>query len=122
MRYSVLMRTSEHLPNIVKNIRAKMDAEGINGIQLGKRTGLSRNVIYMLLKGESRSPGLTTLEAVASALGVTLTELISENEELGAKAELERKISSLSPEDQERAMMMLEFLIRDGARDSQRKD
>jgi transcriptional regulator with XRE-family HTH domain len=67
---------------VVKKYREK---KGLSRAALAEKSGLHQTYIG-LLEREKRSPNLDTAKAIAKALGITLTKIITEVE----KAESER--------------------------------
>lgn len=55
--------------------------------RLSREAGVAAQTIWEIESGRTNSPRLVTLERIAKALGVSLTELISEN---GGKEDAEQ--------------------------------
>ena len=63
-----------------ERLRAARTAKGISQMALARQTGLSLSLIAQLEQGLTSDPKLSTLRALARALGVTLDELGQEDE------------------------------------------
>jgi transcriptional regulator with XRE-family HTH domain len=61
-------------------LRELRHRRGLSQAELAKRTGLRRATIVALERGQS-SPRLTTLEKLATALGVSVVQLLTAREE-----------------------------------------
>ncbi len=61
-------------------LKAERQKRSLSQEALAELSGLSRNYISSIERG-AVSPSLTTLEKLASALGVTLTKLIGKYED-----------------------------------------
>lgn len=61
-------------------VQKRREARKFSRSALAERAGLHQTYIGLLEKGK-RSPNLDTAKAIATALGTTLAELISESEE-----------------------------------------
>jgi transcriptional regulator with XRE-family HTH domain len=57
-------------------IRARREAAGLTQQQLAARAELALSVLTKLEQGKATDPKLSTLRALARALGVTLDELV----------------------------------------------
>lgn len=68
--------------NVGKRIQSARKAKGLTQKQLGEIVGLATGTIqqYELSK---REPNLETLQKIASALGVPLSQLLTQNEQIG---------------------------------------
>lgn len=62
----------------IKNLRR---SRGISQAKLAEKSGLSQAAISMIEKG-MKSPTLTTLEKIAQALGVSVSDLLEDDEKL----------------------------------------
>lgn len=60
-----------------------MNEKDISQYYLGKKSGVSQSHISRILSGQCQ-PGLSVLQKLAGALGVSLIELISETDEQAA--------------------------------------
>ena len=71
-----------HLGNMIarvvvgRNLKARRTELGLSQDELGSRAGTSGNYIGMIERGET-SVSIDMLEAIAEALGVTVSDLVS---------------------------------------------
>ena len=68
------MRKDE-LINLGKIIRTKREAKGLTQVELAENSGVDRNYIGMVERGE-RNPSFLSLQKIAKGLGLTVNELI----------------------------------------------
>lgn len=61
---------------IAKNLSKILNERNINPTELSRLSGVPQPTLFKLLKGQSRSPGVETLEKVATALGVSILQII----------------------------------------------
>lgn len=61
---------------MLARIRTQMEALGLTQKELAKRAGLNETYIRDLLEGRSQDPKLSKIQAVATALGKTLSWLV----------------------------------------------
>ena len=66
---------------LAKNLNDLMTSKTLNGNELEKKSGVSRNTIYKYLNCDFREPNLRTCRKLADALGVSVGELLKESEE-----------------------------------------
>ena len=72
-------------------MREMRNSKGMSQEQLSERSGLDRSFISMLERGK-RNPTLSSMVKLCNALGISLTELITEFEAMEIKAiEAERE-------------------------------
>lgn len=64
-----------------KKINALMLQKNITAVDIEKATGLSRNTIYSILSGHSKSPSVHNIQLIARVLGVTLDSLLSDGQQ-----------------------------------------
>lgn len=64
---------------IGKNVQKILDAKGWTPYRLGKESGVSMTVIYSL-REKKQGPNAETLVKLATALNVTIDELVKESE------------------------------------------
>lgn len=62
-------------------LQALREAQGMSQAELSRRSGVPQGVISYLENGKTPHPRIDTVLALASALGVTVDELIREMEE-----------------------------------------
>lgn len=60
-----------------RQVKERREAAGMSQRQLSVRSGLTERTIGALERGEQTDPQLSTLEALAAALGVTVADLIA---------------------------------------------
>lgn len=60
-------------------VRRHREAAGLSQEEVGERTGLSRNYVGMVERGET-NPTLLVLQSLAEALGTTMSDLIRDLE------------------------------------------
>jgi transcriptional regulator with XRE-family HTH domain len=64
------------VPMLAQRIRELRDAAGLSQQALAMAAGLSISVVTQLEQGQREDPRLSTVVALARALGVTLDELV----------------------------------------------
>lgn len=108
--YFIAMET--HLKMIVaRNIQALMDEKGLTGYSLARLAKMGPTGIYDILKGNSRSPRLDTLEKVANALGVTVFELMTEVSDIDLRNRIHAKIDALPESERARAERIIDAML-----------
>lgn len=60
-------------------VRRRREAAGLSQEEVAEKTGLSRNYVGMVERGET-NPTLLVLHALAEALGTTMTAMVGEVE------------------------------------------
>lgn len=85
----------QHISDNIKRIRKEA---GLNQQELADRAGISKSQIWRLEKGEQKNPTLETLIPIATALGVSLDEIVFGEESKNATY-LSKAIEELEPED-----------------------
>lgn len=73
---SVAHLMGDELP-LHRNIRNRMTALGLNPFSLAAKAGLDRDYVRNIFRGKSVSPGVDGLGKIATALGVTIADLLS---------------------------------------------
>ena len=63
------------LKELGKVIRAKRELRGLTQVELAVKSGLDRNYIGMVERGE-RNPSYLSLQKIAQGLGLTVDEMI----------------------------------------------
>ena len=63
------------LKELGKVLRAKREAKGLTQVELAHKSGLDRNYIGMVERGE-RNPSYLSLQKIALGLGLTVDEMI----------------------------------------------
>lgn len=86
------------MQHISENIRRIRGEAGLNQQELADRAGVSKSQIWRLEKGEQKNPTLETLIPIATALGVSLDEIVFGEESKNA-THLSKAIEELGPED-----------------------
>lgn len=95
----------------VKRIRELMESGNWTEYQLSKKSGLSHSTISNMFKRDT-APTLPTLEAVCKALGVTVVQLLSEEDDPSKltpeQSELFSKWSTLSDEQKQLILNLMD--------------
>lgn len=60
---------------IAERLQKLMEEQGVGENELARRASVTQPTIHRILKGESKSPRISNLEKIASALGTTATYL-----------------------------------------------
>lgn len=77
MRKRQVRKPGEHLVKVLaSNLRALRHAQGVSQEELAARCGLHRTYVGSVERGE-RNATLSTLEVLASVLGVSVPELLT---------------------------------------------
>lgn len=63
------------LKELGKVIRSKRESRGLTQVELAQKSGLDRNYIGMVERGE-RNPSYLSLQKVAQGLGLSVDEMI----------------------------------------------
>ncbi len=63
------------LKELGKVIRTKRESRGLTQVELAHKSGLDRNYIGMVERGE-RNPSYLSLQKIAQGLGLTVDEMI----------------------------------------------
>lgn len=72
---------------IKKIIKDKIEEKGISAHALEKMAGLKPSAVQNILYGRSKNPSISTIQAIANALGCSVTSLISgQDDESSSKA------------------------------------
>lgn len=100
-----------------KRLQSLRKDKGWSQPELGKIIGTSGAIIGRYERGEM-TPSIDVARKLADALGVTLDYLVAEKEQtntLQDKGMLERwkALETLTPEDRERILFVLDSLVRD---------
>lgn len=62
-----------------KNLKQKLEEQGLSAIELERRTGLKHSAIQNIIYGRSKRPGIDIVSAIAKELGCAIEDLLSEN-------------------------------------------
>lgn len=93
-------------------VRARRRAVGLTLAELSDRAGLSANYLQTVEAG-TRDVSLSSVDAIATALGVTPGELLGDVQRLSPEAlQAGRIIDALEPEAREVALRLLRMLPR----------
>ena len=65
-------------------IRAAQAAKNWTDEQLAEAAGLGRTTVLMVTNGKAEDPKLSTLSAIADALGLSLSEIFEESDSAAA--------------------------------------
>ncbi|MBO5559100.1 helix-turn-helix transcriptional regulator [Ruminococcus sp.] len=102
------------MTSIGRNIRRYRNEKKIMQETLAEKTDLSANYIGMIERGE-KVPSLSSLIAIANALGVTadmlLCDVLTESYEVKSSVLLD-KVSELPKTEQERIFAVIETMIK----------
>ena len=96
----------------VQNIKRLCVARGIKPTIACRESGAGPNLINQLLRGTV--PSIERVQSLAAYLGVTTSELLGEEDpraEGPAQPYLVMRYNALSPENQEKVMAFIEFLV-----------
>jgi transcriptional regulator with XRE-family HTH domain len=105
------MSRDETTETLVRNLKRLMDLRGIKAPELAARAGMNPTAVYDIISGKARSPKLETVAKLATALSVTTSALIEAPAETALRNDLETIFGRLSPEDQERVLMIATALL-----------
>lgn len=67
---------------IGRHVRSERQARGMDAEALGEETGVHRDTIYRLERGECRNPGVCKIEKIAGVFGQSLSEFFESVEEI----------------------------------------
>jgi transcriptional regulator with XRE-family HTH domain len=67
------------MTHIAAQIKVKLEEKRLSPTALEKHAGLRPGAVTNILYGKSKNPGLTVIQAVANALGCTVSDLLGEN-------------------------------------------
>ncbi|WP_342257172.1 helix-turn-helix transcriptional regulator [Rickettsia endosymbiont of Aspidapion aeneum] len=70
------------MTNLKTKINKIMTQRKISATDIEKATGLSRNTVTSILNGNSKNPGILTIQQLAKALNVKVESLISDEKEV----------------------------------------
>ncbi|HJD59297.1 MAG TPA: helix-turn-helix transcriptional regulator [Rickettsia endosymbiont of Omalisus fontisbellaquei] len=70
------------MTNLKTKINKIMTQRKISATDIEKATGLSRNTVTSILNGNSKNPGILTIQQLAKALNVKVESLISDEKEI----------------------------------------
>ena len=97
-----------------KRIRVARKAAGYSIEKLAEVTDLSRSYVSMLERG-LRMPSLGTFVDIVNALDVTADPLLQDVLKLGSKVaatELSDRLTALSPSDYDRAIAVIDLMMK----------
>lgn len=107
------MAEPDLLQLLVSNIERHMEARGLNAVTLAAAAGMNRNVVYDILKRKSSAPKITTIDAIAKAMGMELPELLMPEGDDRAKRVLSARIDMMSDEDAEKVSKLVDVILGD---------
>lgn len=87
-----------------------MERKGFNAAELSRKAGLNARAVKDIEEGRAQSPKLSTVFALAAALGVDPGELIGLGPRPQVLPELLDYLSEYAPEDQARILSALRAL------------
>lgn len=70
------------MTNVQGKINQLMTQKKITVLDIEKGTGINRNTIYSILSGTSKNPSASNLQLIAKALGVSLQDILVDEEEI----------------------------------------
>lgn len=91
-----------------RNLRAKREAAGLGVDQLSLKVGTNRRLVRDIEEGRSQSPKISTVFALAEALGCDPGELLGLGPRVELRAELATFLRGLDAEGQARLLTALE--------------
>lgn len=62
----------------INKLHALAKSKGLDAPKISRKADLGQATVYRIWSGEVTDPGVQTLAAIASALGMTLSDLIEE--------------------------------------------
>ncbi len=74
-------------------LQRRRQALKLSARELGRQAGVDAATVLRLEQGEAANPGTATLEALANALGLSLTELVT----VASPDSAERELPALNP-------------------------
>jgi transcriptional regulator with XRE-family HTH domain len=92
------------------NLRALRESRGLNADQLSKLAGINRRGVRDIEEGRSQSPKLSTVAAIADALGVELGDLLGLGPRQTLNAELVEFLEQYDEDGQARLLAALAAL------------
>ncbi len=87
-----------------QNLKAAREAANRNPDELSKAAGLNRRAVRDIEEGRSQSPKISTVFALAEALGKDPGEMLGLGRRLNLKAELADFLAQFDEADQERLL------------------
>ena len=61
-----------------RNLKSRLEAQGISATELERRTGLKHSAVQNILYGRSKRPGIDIVSAIAKELGCSMEALLSD--------------------------------------------
>lgn len=98
--------------NIHMRLRRLMDERGWTEYRLAKECGLSESTLANIFR-RNTVPSLTTLEAICSGFGITLSQFFTENETIELTPELQALFDNwinLTPNQKNAAIEMIKAM------------
>ena len=93
-------------------LKAEMQAQGYNPASLSLKAGLNRRAVTDILGARSRSPSLSTIHALATALGIGLDELTGLRPQVSIAPLLAELLGQYSEAEQEQLAKAIAALPR----------
>lgn len=81
---------------VAENIRALMQARGMDAASLARAAGLNPTGIYDILSGKSQSPKIATIAKIARALGVPVAIVFETSTDVQLRDSIVAAYESLS--------------------------
>ncbi len=70
------METNQQQTAIAKNLKRVMDDRGLNALQLSMDSRVGSALIGRILNGKTKNPQIHTLQKLATALEITVNDLL----------------------------------------------
>ena len=77
-----------------RNIQALIEKRGLPPVGLAREANLNRTGVFDILKGRVKNPRLDTMEKIATAIGVTVQELLTDMPDDSLRVTIAAKIDS----------------------------
>lgn len=97
----------KQMNTIQKNIKEKLAIKGLNHMDLVRITGLKKSTVYGITEGTS----IETIKAIASALDVTIEELIGEQKRSKKLSALLKRYEQLKDSEKDSIYLIFETAI-----------
>lgn len=75
-QYTLIIKSSQGEKMNIKKIKTIMEKRNMTQYKLAKLSGVNEGNLSVLLRNESCDPRLSTVEAIAKALDVEITEIV----------------------------------------------
>ncbi len=109
--YCALSNNSNMLTYSPQKIIALRLDRGLNQSELARKAGLSSPTIWALEKGETKMPKYDTLRDIAIALGVTLPDIMADEQPSDLDAQIIAATAALSPSHKASILILAKALL-----------